>query len=193
MPPIAVPHPSELFVVMPWRDPLVDAVGHDPRSPYVEQFWLGVLGPSTTFLMRRLASGFDAYPDGFELDLPDTAAALGLTLLGPQGPFARAISRCVQFGLAQPHSHGLLVRRRVPPLSQRHVGRLSPALQAAHQRWVDVEAEAATADRARRLAGSMVDAGQPAHLVERDLQLVGVPPRLAGEAVVWALGRAAAA
>jgi hypothetical protein len=192
VPSTAIPYPSDLFVVMPWVDPLVDAVGLDPRSPYVEQFWLGVLGPSTTFLMRRLAAGFDAYPDGFELDLADTAAALGLTVLGPQGPFARAISRCVQFGLAQPHSHGLLVRRRVPPLSHRHVARLSPSLQAAHERWVELELAAATADRARRLAGSLVAAGEPAHTVERDLQLVGVPPRLAGEAVVWALGRAAA-
>src|SRR5688572_3024262 len=43
--------------------------GHDPRSPYVERFWLGVLGPSTTWLLRCLAYGFDGQPDGFDLDL----------------------------------------------------------------------------------------------------------------------------
>jgi hypothetical protein len=31
---------------MPWIDPVVDRRGHDPRSTYVEQFWLGTLGPS---------------------------------------------------------------------------------------------------------------------------------------------------
>jgi len=31
-----------------WTDPVVDRVGHDPRSTYVERFWLGVLGPSCT-------------------------------------------------------------------------------------------------------------------------------------------------
>ena len=30
-----------------WVDPLVDRLGHDPRSTYVEQYWLGILGPST--------------------------------------------------------------------------------------------------------------------------------------------------
>jgi hypothetical protein len=33
--------------VTPWHDPVVEAVGHDLRSPYVERFWLALLGPST--------------------------------------------------------------------------------------------------------------------------------------------------
>ncbi|MGH9299637.1 MAG: hypothetical protein ACRDZT_06945 [Acidimicrobiales bacterium] len=28
-----------------WPDPVVDEIGHDPRSSYVEIFWLPVLGP----------------------------------------------------------------------------------------------------------------------------------------------------
>ena len=55
--------------VVPWLDPVVDRRGHDPRSTYVERFWLGTLGPTATFLMRRLAAGFDDHPDGYDLDL----------------------------------------------------------------------------------------------------------------------------
>jgi hypothetical protein len=33
--------------VEPWHDPVIDEVGHDPRSTYVETFWLPVLGPTT--------------------------------------------------------------------------------------------------------------------------------------------------
>jgi hypothetical protein len=33
--------------VEPWPDPVIDEVGHDPRSSYVETFWLPVLGPTT--------------------------------------------------------------------------------------------------------------------------------------------------
>ena len=40
--------------VAPWDDPVVDRRGHDPRSAYVEQFWLSVLGPTATWLLRRL-------------------------------------------------------------------------------------------------------------------------------------------
>ena len=50
---------------------------HDPRSTYVERFWLGILGPSTTWLLRSLAYGFDGAPDGFDLDILDTARVLG--------------------------------------------------------------------------------------------------------------------
>jgi len=34
------------LIVMPWHDPVVEAVGYDARSSYVELFWLGILGPT---------------------------------------------------------------------------------------------------------------------------------------------------
>ena len=78
-----------------------------------------------TLLLRRLADAFDAYPDGFELDLQEMAGALGLERHpGRNSSFARTLQRGVQFGLAQPHSHGMRVRRRLPPLSHRQLGRL---------------------------------------------------------------------
>jgi hypothetical protein len=40
--------PPTTLTVRPWPDGVIDALGHDPRSAYVEQFWLGILGPSTT-------------------------------------------------------------------------------------------------------------------------------------------------
>lgn len=44
-------HPSDpldrVLRIQPWPDPLLDDQGHDPRSAYVERFWLPVLGPST--------------------------------------------------------------------------------------------------------------------------------------------------
>lgn len=43
------PLPAALEVVA-WTDPSFDLNGHDPRSQYVEQFWLGILGPSSTIL-----------------------------------------------------------------------------------------------------------------------------------------------
>lgn len=30
--------------VRPWPDGVIDALGHDPRSPYVERFWLVMSG-----------------------------------------------------------------------------------------------------------------------------------------------------
>jgi hypothetical protein len=39
--------PLPVLNVEPWADPVVDELGVDPRAPYVERFWLPVLGPST--------------------------------------------------------------------------------------------------------------------------------------------------
>jgi hypothetical protein len=101
--------------IKPWPDPVIDRVGHDPRSAYVERFWLGILGPSTTWLLRRLAAGLETTPAGFDLALSDTARALGLGGEGRSSPFVRALGRCCQFQLAAPEDEATLaVRRKLP-------------------------------------------------------------------------------
>ena len=99
-------------MVVPWHDPVVDSVGFDVRSQYVELFWLNVLGPTATWILRRLVLGFDRYPLGYELDLAETASALGLSYTaGTANSFMRALNRCVLFGVSQPTDGGLAVRR----------------------------------------------------------------------------------
>ena len=123
--------------IIPWPDAVIDALGHDPRSTYVERFWLGVLGPSSIFLLRRIAAGLEASPDGFDLDLAETAGSIGLAApKGRHSPFVRTMVRCCPFKLAQPHdARTLAVRRRLPPLTQGQVRRLPAAVQAEHAAW----------------------------------------------------------
>jgi hypothetical protein len=121
------------LAVYPWVDPIFDSTGFPARSDYVEQFWLGILGPTATWLLRRLAAGFDHYPDGFELDLVETAQALGTTYRpGHESPFTRAIERLSIFGLAQTYANGLAVRTHVPLLPDRYLPRLPRYLRDAH-------------------------------------------------------------
>ena len=91
--------PLETLAVVPCPDVVIDEVGWDPRSSYVERFWLGVLGPSATWFVRRLADGLDAEPEGYRLDLSTTAAELGLGMrCGRHGPFMRTIaSKAISF------------------------------------------------------------------------------------------------
>jgi hypothetical protein len=133
--------PSDSLLIRPWPDDVIDALGFDPRSAYVETYWLGILGPSTTWLLRRLVAGLDHSPEGFELPLAETARQLGLSDRGGRhSPFLRAIARTTQFDLAQPQGDAILaVRRRIPPLNRRQVMRLSPALQEAHRRWQEAQ------------------------------------------------------
>lgn len=121
------------LIVMPWPEPEPEACGHDPRSRYAEMFVLPILGPTGTWLLRRLADGLDTFPEGYELDLVQTARALGLNYLpGKVGPFTRALERCVMFGYAAPVPYGLAVRRRVGTLAARQVERLPEHLRRLH-------------------------------------------------------------
>ena len=52
------------LTIQPWPDPILDTVGHDPRSLYAERFWLPTLGPTTLLLLRHLAAKFDSSPRG---------------------------------------------------------------------------------------------------------------------------------
>jgi hypothetical protein len=183
--------PTETLTVRPWPDPVIDKLGHDPRSAYVERFWLGVLGPSTTWLLRRVAAGLEAEPAGFELQLAETAKALGLGGEGRNSPFVRALARCCQFDVAQPGGDGVLnVRRRLPPLNRRQLVRLPEGLQAEHQRWVEAEARVADVERmrnrSRRLALSLLELGEDLEATERQLHRWRFHPSIARESSLWA-------
>lgn len=187
-----LPFDSDRLIVRSWPDEVLDAVGFDPRSAYVEQFWLGILGPSTTWLLRRIAAGLDEEPDGFELSLSETARALGLgDHHGRHAPFLRAVNRTIQFDVARAAGDEVLeVRRRLPPLNRRQLLRLGPQLQVAHQSWQDQQVPIPTAEaqqrRARQLALSLFELGEEADVAEHQLLRWRYAPSLAREAVAWA-------
>ena len=58
-----------LLAITALVDPLVERYGFDARSPYAETYWLGVVGPSAMWALRRLTAWLAAEPDGFELPL----------------------------------------------------------------------------------------------------------------------------
>jgi hypothetical protein len=183
--PTAAPFPT-VVRISPWVDPVVDRRGHDPRSSYVERFWLGTLGPTATWLIRRLAAGFDSQPDGYELDLTTTAQALGLSYSrGASNAFTKAFGRCMMFGLAHQRSDGYVVRRMLPDVARRHLSRLPTESQREHEHWLEASRShrLEVLQRARSLAVAMLDAGDDAELIEAQLVAVGIPKTTASEAV----------
>ena len=121
-----------------WPDAVIDRLGFTPTSAYFEWLWLPQIGPSTAWAYRRLTSGLDARPDGYELSVPELAGWLGLGGTGRNSPVVRSLQRLVQFQLAlQVDGATLAVRRRVPPLSLRQLKRLSPYLQRTHAHLTD--------------------------------------------------------
>lgn len=181
------------LTIVPWADPVVDSVGHDPRSIYVERFWLPVLGPTTVWLIRRLASDLDRHPDGIVVDLPTLGAELGLNdTTSRNGPFARSFTRAVQFGVAQPFGPALAVRRRLPYVPERHVNKFPAALRtdhAEHLRREDHDTATRRRQRAYSLALTLMRLGEPDQQVEWQLTQWRFPTELAADATRWAAAR----
>jgi hypothetical protein len=185
-----------ILMIKPWVDPVIDTLGHDPRSRYVETFWLPTLGPTALLLLRHLADRFDHNPDGVELAVSDTSSALGLGQRdGNSSPIVRTLSRLAQFDLAceDPHSNTVAVRRNVPPLNPRHLRRLPHELQLAHAEWAEAQlAEpplAAARRRSRRVAFTLLEQGDDPDHVERALHAIGYHPALCRESAQWAYQR----
>jgi hypothetical protein len=135
--------------VLPWPDPVIDTLGHDPRSLYVEMFLLPTLGPTTLLLARHLAQRFDASPDGFELDLMETSLSLGLgPREGANSPVARALARLAQFDLARCQSSSVGPTAATPATS------LTPATSATSA--TSATAGEGTGDEGGPIPGSTV-------------------------------------
>ncbi len=190
--PVAIPDLStDLLTIRPWPDEVIDALGHDPRSAYVERFWLGVLGPSAIWLLRRLAAGLDVSPAGFDLPLSDTAQAIGIGGSGRSSSFARTLARVCQFDLARIELPSTVaVRRKLPPLARRHLARLPESLQEEHRAWQEADLRVPELEkqrrRARKLAMSLIALGEDIDGSERQLLRWRYHPAISREAALWA-------
>ncbi len=152
---------TTLFV-KPWLDPIVDSLGFDPRSSYVEHFWLPILGPSCIFLLRRMAWSFDLEEGTQEMSLGDMSYEIGLG--SPKGfgnSITRTLNRSIQFGMAKLMPNGVLaIRRSMPPLNQRQLARLPEDLRELHNTLTNGPSEAtgnAVQRRSVQLALSLID------------------------------------
>lgn len=179
MPTLALP---ELLTVLPWTPDDPTAGGHDPRSSYVEDYWLGVLGPSATWLIRRFAAGFDHDPDGFVVPAGEVASEIGLGRgTGASSPFTRTLHRLEVFNLARVSGETVQVRRRIPELSRRQITRLPEHLGRAHEHRRRDERTGGEAHcrRARRLAEILAETGDAAEVISGRLQMWRIDPTVA--------------
>lgn len=138
-----------LIDIVHWKDPIVEANGFHISDTYNEMFWLPILGPTATWLLRRLAGGLEHQPQGYTTDMSELARSIGVNYApGKHNPFARGLHRCVMFGVAQQISVlpriTIGVRTVLPVLPHRHQARLPHQLRIAHDDWVRPTSLAAT-------------------------------------------------
>lgn len=164
---------------------------HDPRSAYVELFWLATLGPSTTWFLRHCADQLDT-TNAAVVHLDELAARLGIGHNGgANSPMARSVVRACRFGAARPGGPGTLeVRRFLPSLRPGQLRRLPESLQRRHEDFVADENcygdLGRQRTRARRLALSLIECGDGYDAIELQLGRWRYHPSVAAEAVRWA-------
>lgn len=138
--------------VVALRDPVVEATGHDPRSAYVETFWLPLAGPSAVLAARRLAARLEESPTGVTAPLGTLAGELGLgTGTGRHAHLPRTLARLVGLGLARLRDDAYALRIAFPSLARRHLRRLPPHLVLAHELAVEGGARVERMPAARAL------------------------------------------
>lgn len=123
-----VPLP-ELIVVLKWPDRVVETLGYSMDAEYVETFWLPIIGPTATWLARRLAQ-IAANNEPTEVPLIPLAAAIGIAdaKLGKNDTLSKAITRLRVFGIVRFLDDPI----RVPKLEART--HLAPLTYAQAQR-----------------------------------------------------------
>lgn len=193
--PYGIPAPTgtgrdELYLI-PWEAESDAKTGHDPRSAYVEHFWLGTLGPSTTWFLRYCAGELDG-TDGAAVELNEVAARLGIGHRGgASSPMNRAVVRACRFRAARPAGPGTLaVRRRLPTLNRRQIQRLPAEAQRRHELFMMAATATGGIDeqrrKARRLALGLIECGDGYDDAELQLGRWRFHPAMAADAVRWA-------
>jgi hypothetical protein len=182
---------ANLFVT-PWSDPVIEELGLDPRSLYVERFWLCVLGPSATWLLRALSYGLEGSPEGFSLPPRDFARVLGLgERTGKQSPLVRSVNRLCHFQLGYLTGTTFHVRLAVPWLDRRQVVRLPMFLQREHALWDAADQEEnpprALRRRAALTASGLAKIGGSQDEIRRLLYQSHTHPTVANALAEWAL------
>lgn len=106
------------------------------QHQYVEMLWLPVIGPSTTWLLRRLGGWALTCPEGLTVVLPELSESLGLGWSsGATSSVQRSMRRLIRFGLAR-WSDAFEVAMTVPAVSERQLARMSSGLVRAHDRLI---------------------------------------------------------
>ena len=104
------------LVLVADRNPVLETLGHDPRSPAAEAAWLNRLGPAAMCAHRRIVSLLEVVGDGHAVPLAGLAADLGLPGgTGQNTKIIRTLDRLARYGIATPRGDSLAVALALPP------------------------------------------------------------------------------
>jgi hypothetical protein len=104
------------LVLVAERNPVLETLGHDPRSAEADAAWLHRLGPAAMSAHRRIVLLLEAVGDGHAVPLAALASDLGLPGgTGHNTKIVRTLARLVHYGIATPRGQTLAINLALPP------------------------------------------------------------------------------
>jgi hypothetical protein len=128
------PAPQQrLLCLEPWAQPHFDRWGSEPRSTYVERFWLPVIGPSSLVLARSITTGFESNNGSYRVDASHQATAIGVS----PSQLRRVLDRLVVFGVAKTLGPDMFcIRTMWPVIGSGAIRQLTASLHQQHSDWL---------------------------------------------------------
>ncbi len=172
-------------------DPRHDYRYHDPRSVYVERFWMSVLGPSAILFLRLIIRELAATTTDDQsvvLEVSEISRRLGLGYKGGKNSaLMRTIERCCTFGMANRIDTGVLdVRTAIPPMPDHLHNRLTKALREEIVMWSRThDCHEIDDGQARSLARDILDMGHGLHESAERLMMLNVGLETSQKSVAW--------
>lgn len=137
---------TDVLTFRQWHDALLDE-GAPFDSPYVERFWLPVIGATQVCLLRQIG-GYVKATGEWQIEASELAARMGIGGVtgSPNRPLPRALARLCGFGAMRENVDGITfdVRLYLPTLTARQRKRLPLSLRDLHERIVTAPRAAAS-------------------------------------------------
>jgi len=159
-------------------------------DPYIETFWLKVLGPTATLLTNYLTMNSMTNKGAFKAELSDLSFELGTgARSGKQSPVSKQLKRLVQNEIIfQISDNEFLVPKCISPMSGMQLSKLDIRNRNCHEVWIhrlNISPLSTQRKRMKSLLCRLDLIGVERQAIENAISSCGLHPSIIGEAITY--------
>ncbi len=161
-------------------------------DPYIETFWLKILGPTATLLTNYLVLRSMTSKNEYRMALSNLSFQLGTGLRsGKQSPVFKQLRRlCENELLYQISENEFLVPKSIKPLSQHQLRRFEGQLRVEHDDWIqkiNISPLSTQKKRIRALLARLDLLGAQQQEFNNAISSCGLHPSIIGEVIATSM------
>lgn len=121
--------------IQPNSNSTISFLGNDP---YIEKFWLPILGPTATLLLNDLMTKALMNTEAFQSTIGELSMTTGVgNREGHSSPIVKNLKRLCDFGLISYYNEMYYVPTNIEVMSSDKLRKLNYLLQSEHKVWID--------------------------------------------------------